>query len=447
MGFMYIQVSLLICYLDIISFILSSHARSHHHHHKNHHHTHHSPTPAQEPAINSSRIIFDVRKFGAVGNGLTDDTESFKKTWDAACNVDSATIFVPNGFSFFIQSTIFTGPCRAGLVLRIDGTLMPPDGPYSWPKNISKRQWLVFYRVDQLSMIGGGVIDGRGKKWWDLPCKPHKEAPGPCDSPIAIRFFMSSNLTVQGLRIKNSPQFHFRFDNCTTVHIKSVQITAPALSPNTDGIHIENTNDVQIYNTVISNGDDCVSIGAGCYDVDIRNITCGPGHGISIGSLGNHKSRACVSNITVRDSTIKQTDNGVRIKTWQGGSGKVSGVKFSNIHMYNVRNPIMIDQFYCLTKDCLNSTSAVHVSDIYYKSIKGTYDIRSPPMRFACSDSVPCTNLTLSDIELLPAQGNVVLEPFCWSAYGDMKRISNPQVSCLMKGVPKVLLNSAMGYC
>lgn len=65
---------------------------------------------------------------------------------------------------------------------------------------------------------------------------------------------MSSNLSVQGLKVKNSPQFHFRFDNCKNVHIESLRITAPALSPNTDGIHIENTNNVQIYNSAISNG-------------------------------------------------------------------------------------------------------------------------------------------------------------------------------------------------
>lgn len=51
---------------------------------------------------------------------------------------------------------------------------MPPDGPESWPRNISKRQWLVFYRVNGMALLGGGVIDGRGQKWWDLPCKPHK---------------------------------------------------------------------------------------------------------------------------------------------------------------------------------------------------------------------------------------------------------------------------------
>lgn len=121
---------------------------------------------------------------------------------------------------------------------------------------------------------------------------------------------MSSNLTVQGLKVKNSPKFHLRFDVCQYVDIELLNINSPAQSPNTDGIHIENTKNVKIYNSVISNGnytdinfhvstmfyfrdsqcflviyfpcigDDCVSIGAGCYNVDIRNITCGPSHGI-----------------------------------------------------------------------------------------------------------------------------------------------------------------------
>lgn len=59
-------------------------------------------------------------------------------------------------------------------MVKVDGTLMPPDGPDSWPKNNSRRQWLVFYRVNGMSLEGNGLIDGRGEKWWDLPCKPHK---------------------------------------------------------------------------------------------------------------------------------------------------------------------------------------------------------------------------------------------------------------------------------
>ncbi|KAK4273309.1 hypothetical protein QN277_021736 [Acacia crassicarpa] len=409
--------------------------------------------PSPRPSYNASGF-FDVRTFGAVGDGISDDTKAFKMAWDTACQSDlpQNVIRVPSGFSFMIQSTIFTGPCQGRIVFKVDGSVMPPDGPDSWPKNNSRRQWLVFYRIDGMSLEGVGLIDGRGQKWWDLPCKPHKgpygsTLPGPCDSPIAIRFFMSSNLTVRGLRIKDSPQFHFRFDGCKHVQVESIYITAAALSPNTDGIHIENTNDVKIYDSVISNGDDCVSIGSGSYDVDIRNITCGPGHGISIGSLGSHNSKACVSNIAVRDSVIKMTANGVRIKTWQGGSGSVSGVSFSNIHMDRVRNPIIIDQFYCLTKECTNQTSAVFVSNIVYTNIKGTYDIRTPPMHFACSDSVPCTNLTLSDVELLPSEGDMVLDPYCWNAYGNLQTLTIPPMSCLLEGIPQSAQGSEIGHC
>lgn len=156
----------------------------------------------------------------------------------------------------------------------------------------------------------------------------------------------------------------------------------------------------------------------------------------SIGSLGNQNSQAFVSNITVRDSSIKQSKNGVRIKTWQGGYGDVNEVKYENILMENVRNPIIIDQFYCLTKECSNQTQAVVVSNIEYKNIKGTYDVRSPPMHFGCSDSVPCRNITLSEVELLPSEGEMMMDAFCWNVYGQIETMTIPPVSCLLDGDP-----------
>ncbi|KAL3843570.1 hypothetical protein ACJIZ3_000973 [Penstemon smallii] len=401
-----------------------------------------APLPFLEPATPSDQnsSVFSVLSYGAVGDGVTDDTKAFKMAWDASCQADSATILVPKHYSFMIQSTIFTGPCKNRILFQIQGSLMPPDGPHLWPKVYNKRQWLVFYRINGMSMQGGGLIDGRGQKWWDLPCKPHKRkigttASGPCDSPVAMRFFWSSNLTVQGLQIMNSPQFHFRFDNCHDVQINSLYIKSPAGSPNTDGIHIENSNNVQIHNSVISNASyfisDSVSLVSPNWTMTLPN-------GVCIGSLGIKNSRACVSNITVTDSIIKYSDNGVRIKTWQGGFGSVSKVTFKNIHMDTVRNPIIIDQYYCNTKACLNQTSAVYINDIAYKNIKGTYDVRSPPMHIACSDAMPCTNLTILDVELFPAQGKRFLAPFCWNAYGDNKTLNVPApFFCLLKGFPE----------
>ncbi|XWS53465.1 hypothetical protein CRYUN_Cryun10bG0003700 [Craigia yunnanensis] len=396
--------------------------------------------------------IFDVTSFGAVGDGSSDDTAAFREAWKAACAVESATILAPSDKVFIITSTIFSGPCKPGLVFQVDGVLMPPDGPDRWPKADSHMQWLVFYRLDDMKLTGNGIIEGNGEKWWELPCKPHRgpkgsTLPGPCDSPTMIRFFMSSNLVVSGIRIQNSPQFHMKFDGCEGVLIEKLSISAPKLSPNTDGIHFGNTKSVGIYNSMISNGDDCISIGPGCSNVDIEGVTCGPSHGISIGSLGVHNSQACVSNITVRNAVIRESDNGVRIKTWQGGKGSVSGISFENIQMENVRNCIIVDQYYCLTKACRNQTSAVYVTDVQYRNIKGTYDVRSPPIHFACSDTVACTNITMAEVELLPQEGKLLDGPFCWNAYGIEETLTIPFIGCLKEGMPQTITEASQYSC
>lgn len=153
--------------------------------------------------------------------------------------------------------------------------------------------------------------------------------------------------------------------------------------------------------------------------------------------MGVHNSQACVSNIKVSNAIIRDSDNGVRIKTWQGGTGSVSGISFQNIQMENVRNCMIIDQYYCMSKECLNQTSAVYVTDISYRNIKGTYDVRTPPIHFACSDTVPCTNITLSEVELLPEEGELMDDPFCWNAYGTEETVTIPPLNCLRDGEPE----------
>lgn len=125
----------------MLVFVISFHlllfitqARFHFHHHKKHKHSHPisqislPPAPAPGPSSNqspndeypfNSSGIFDVRIFGAVGDGTTDDTVAFKTAWDAACQVESGVLLVPYGYSFMIQSTIFTGPCQGGLVFQV----------------------------------------------------------------------------------------------------------------------------------------------------------------------------------------------------------------------------------------------------------------------------------------------------------------------------------------
>ena len=155
-------------------------------------------------------------------------------------------------------------------------------------------------------------------------------------------------------------------------------------------------------------------------------------------------TRACVSNVTVRSTRILDSDNGLRIKTWQGGAGSVSAVEFASVRMENVKNCIVIDQYYCLGTGCANQTSAVRVAGITYRDIRGTYNPHlhgGGPIRFACSDSVACTDITMTDVELRPAGGGDALlaRPYCWNAYGEVATLTVPPVYCLQEGRPESL--------
>ncbi|KAG6529990.1 polygalacturonase At1g48100-like [Zingiber officinale] len=373
---------------------------------------------------------FNVFLYGATGDGTTDDSKAFKAAWKAACLVPRATVEIPSGFTFLAKPITLEGPCMPQLILQIDGTLVAPPAVAK-----SKRlQWINIKWLHDFTLQGSGSVDGQGFVLWNSSEIHHIEKETKDESsvrPTILRFYKCYNVTIHGIQIINSPQCHLKFDNSIGIIIRNISISSPKDSPNTDGIHLQNTYDVEVKHSDIGCGDDCISIQTGCSNVHIHHIRCSPSHGISVGGLGRGNSLACVSNISVENILVQNALSGVRIKTWQGGIGSVKNVSFSNVRVDHVDTPIVIDQYYCNKKWCRNKTDAVAISEVMYRGISGTYSFE--PVHIACSDSMPCTGVALEDIKLSPVnETEDRREAFCWNSYGESQGLLQPSsVGCL----------------
>ncbi|KAJ9536323.1 hypothetical protein OSB04_un000503 [Centaurea solstitialis] len=189
---------------------------------------------------------------------------------------------------------------------------------------------------------------------------------------------------------------------CDNTNLDHITAVAPADSDNTDGVHIKHVNGLNITNSNIKTGDDCVSIGDGSKNVHLEKLTCGPGHGISIGSLGKYANEKPVQGIWVKNYTITGTSDGVRIKTWPNSPpGTATDIHFDDIIMNNVGNPILIDQEYCASRNCkkAGAPSKVKISNVSFKKIRGT-SATKVALKIACSQGIPCDNIEVSDINL-----------------------------------------------
>ncbi|XP_059633710.1 probable polygalacturonase At1g80170 [Cornus florida] len=374
-----------------------------------------------------SKYLVNVDAFGAVGDGVSDDTQAFTSAWKQACTTPNSVFMVPMGRRYVVNATRFRGPCADKLVIQIEGTIVAPAEPKSWdPKN--PRIWLDFSNLTKVVFQGGGVIDGSGSKWWAASCKTNKS--NPCKgAPTAFTIDSSSVVRVKDLTIQNGQQMHFTISRSDSVRVMRVQVSAPGDSPNTDGIHITQSTNVVVQDTKIGTGDDCISIVNGSSSIKMKTIYCGPGHGISIGSLGENNSTGIVTKVVVDTAFLRETTNGLRIKTWQGGSGYVKAIRYQNVRMEDVSNPIIIDQFYCDSpSNCQNQTSAVEISQIMYRNITGTSKSKRA-MKFACSDSVPCNHIVLNNINLKTTDGTA--ETYCNSVTGFGYGYVQPSAECL----------------
>ncbi|XP_015879521.2 polygalacturonase [Ziziphus jujuba] len=366
----------------------------------------------------SSAVTYNVVSLGAKGDGKSDSTEAFVSAWAKACgSANPATIYVPIG-SFYLSKVVFSGEdCKnQAITIRIAGTLVAPsDG--------NAANWLLFQHVNGVT-ISGGVLDGQGTALW--ACK--SSGKGCPRGATTLEFSNSNNININGLTSLNSQMFHIVVNGCENVKMQGVKVSASGNSPNTDGIHVQLSSGVTILNSKIGTGDDCVSIGPGTTNLWIENVGCGPGHGISIGSLGKDSQEAGVQNVTVKTATFSGTQNGVRIKSWgRPSTGFARNVLFQHIVMENVQNPIVIDQNYCPDNEgCPGQASGIKVSDVTYQDIHGT-SATEVAVKFNCSPKYPCTGIQLDDVKLTfnnrPAQAS------CFHAAGTASGLVQP-TSC-----------------
>ncbi|XP_059449576.1 exopolygalacturonase-like [Corylus avellana] len=350
-------------------------------------------TPGKAAPTKTAAHVFDVKSYGAKPN--RDITQAVTKAWNDACAYSGSSKVVVPAETYRVGTVNFLGPCKGPIEFNVLGSIHSPGDP----KYFKGDSWISFVHIEHLTVSGNGDFDGQGGTAWGRSgCSKNSYC---VHLPISLRFDYVINSIVRDITSTNSKQFHINVFGCQNLTFDHVTIKAPQNSPNTDGIHIGRSTNIKVINSKISTGDDCVSLGDGSRNILIEGVMCGPGHGISIGSLGKYHNEEPVIGIRVISCTLTNTQTGVRIKTWPDSyPGAASDMHFENIVMKNVDNPILIDQGYCPWHQCKSQLpSNVKISDVTFTNITGSSRTKAA-VQIICSSTQPCQKVKLRDIDL-----------------------------------------------
>ena len=303
------------------------------------------------PAAESGVATFDVRQFGAKGDGNTLDTEAVQKAIDACGQAGGGTVSLPAGTYLSKPLTLRS---RTTLLLEAGATLKATDerADFQSERGRSFVPFIGGTDLEEITIAGRGVIDGSGPKWWVPAEAARQKTPGyTLPRPNLIVLTRVKGLVVRDVTLQNSPKFHLVPSECDDVLITNVTFLAPESAPNTDAIDPSLCRRVTITHCLIDVGDDNVAVKSGrhlegrqfgCEDITVTDCTLKHGHGVSIGS----ETIGGVKNMVVRNCTFQDTDNGIRIKSDRQRGGTINGLLCENITMKDVRGAITITSYY-----------------------------------------------------------------------------------------------------
>jgi polygalacturonase len=314
--------------------------------------------------------VFNVRDYGAAGDGKTKDTEAIRRAVDECAKAGGGTVYLPPGT--YLSGTVVlkenvTFELEGGATL-LGSTNLADYPPQSGPPltGDANAKHLLFARdAANVTVCGSGKIDGQGRAFWAPSNRPQPKPEDawrdvatydwkPLDRPSPmVEFFNCSNLRIENVTLANSSGWTLRPVECETVFISGVKIRNPVIGPNTDGIDPTCCRNVFIADCDIKTGDDAICLKSESpygkmgvtKNITITNcaLTCCC-NGLKFGTA----TRGGFENVTFSNSVIYNEDaplnarviSGIAIEMVDGGW--VEGVVVSNIRMQRVRTPIFI---------------------------------------------------------------------------------------------------------
>jgi polygalacturonase len=236
-------------------------------------------------AQTSAPLDFDVRKFGAMGDGVNVDTAAIQRAIDTAAERGGGRILLAGGCRFLSGALMLRS--KVDLHLADDAMLLAnPD-----PRDYGSLDGLLNANGTQgLKISGTGMIDGQAMQFVTTFSEKDERWEPKAFRPRMFALRRCNDLEITGIAFGHSPNWGMHLLGCERVLVDGVRVRNFLEVPNCDGIDPDHCRDVEIRNCDIVCADDGIVIKTSEQTEDY-----GHSHNISV--------RDCV--VTTRDSGLK----------------------------------------------------------------------------------------------------------------------------------------------
>ena len=327
-----------------------------------------------------SEQVFNVKDFGAKGDGVTDDTEAIDKAIKAAAGTGGTVLF-ENGVFYTGQiipqsdMTLFLD-ASATLFFKMDRNeyekIVPSRG-YNGNHQLGRGLILTKEGTQNVRITGGGTLDGNGFYGFNQNDPPNQR-------PCALYLTLSHDLFIENINIVQSPFWTLVPYESTNVTVRNVAITNH-VAPNRDGIDPVNTSNMTVENCFIIAGDDAFCPKSGndipTSNMDIRNVYmqsyC---NGIKFGT----DSYDDFKNYNFEDIWMKCVGlSGITLQACDGS--EIENINFRRIDMSDVDNvlALMVGNRYRKPSGLDNSYNRLgYIRDVTIEDMNYTNPMQQP---------------------------------------------------------------------